>query len=566
MPEYAVDEIDDISVVAGAAIYHLPIGDGMILSFVLRGHGAESDLLRVALHGARTAKVKLPYFLRVNSSLQDPYPFLAFSDPTLGLDRGNLLSWYLGTPRVDVDDWMEAVIRHVASKIDSGGVIFEGSSGGGFAALRLSARFSSSVALCFSPQTDTFNYLGGVFVKRVVRNLFGAADRDVVQSAYPYRFSVIDLYRDGMHRNNLVTYAQNDGDDEHVRDHMSPFLQSIEYDAATGRSNLDNFVLVREHVADGHGPHPITRWNELFEESVQRLRRHIMAADPLPPGAEPSCDRRGQVGLSGVDRADSADAPENIGDGATPMPVVAPTDFSDGRLAFRVYPPKDHATASRTLVAFLHSVVDPTVHPHPFLDSPLRPRELGAWSVVIPDPTFSSGSTLRVGWYLGQESWDPLLDVEKALLRVAERTDCEEVLLVAPSTAAIIASRLVARSTVFSALFLAPVFSLADEGRDSKFVRRVHESAFPSFASIQDVARSDSRASWIQMDAARVRVFVNSSSPSWGAVGSVGLDQVNAARASSVLLPESREGLFSGQQTAANPAGVASIIEEHLNG
>ncbi|WP_146009001.1 hypothetical protein [Zhihengliuella halotolerans] len=558
LTEYMIDDVADVRIDDAAAIYHLAIGDGMILSFVLRAGGEQHDVLRVALHGARTAKVKLPYFLRVSSSLQGSYPFIAFSDPTLGLDEGNLLSWYLGTPGVDVDDWMERVVRYIASATGASGVVFEGSSGGGYTSLRLSARFAASVALCFSPQTDTFRYLGGVFVERVVRNLFLGCPEWELKARYPGRFSVTDLYGGHRHRGNLVTYAQNDGDAEHLRDHLAPFLEAIGYDHASGESNLENFRLVREHIAEGHGPHPLERWNELFEDSVAWLRRHIARTSPLPPGAEPMYTSEAEVAAPEAPKLELVD--ESGTEAASGVTLAA-----DGRLALNVRPPGPGGGRSETLVVYFHSVVDPVAHPYPYVDSPLRSERLNEWSVVVPDPTLALDATLRLGWYLGGESWDPLPDLEAALSAAADRVGARRILLVAPSTAALVASRLLGYSNRYLGLFLAPVFALSVDGAAATFVRRALDTAFPSVRSIEDVARSDSRPIWKTLDAERVRVFVNPESPEWKTRGHHHFALINQDRGGSLLAAEVREGLFAGHQTAAQPNQVECILEEWLN-
>ena len=112
LPIYHLENLDEFHPDEdhGTRIYQISIGDGMLLGFVVNAMHANNQVLRVTTHGAKGAQ-KGFLFNRFASAVQSKQPFVIFADPTLTLDQGNLLAWYVGTPTVNPDDWMEPIVR-----------------------------------------------------------------------------------------------------------------------------------------------------------------------------------------------------------------------------------------------------------------------------------------------------------------------------------------------------------------------------------------------------------------------------------------------------------------------
>src|SRR5690606_13788895 len=99
-------------------------------------------------------------------------------------------------------------------------VILYASSGGGFAALKLSALLPEATSIVINPQIDITRYESG-HVETFLRVCFDSMTREDAIQAYPDRLSVIpDVPK--LKENKLV-YAQNLVDKHHMVDHFEPF-------------------------------------------------------------------------------------------------------------------------------------------------------------------------------------------------------------------------------------------------------------------------------------------------------------------------------------------------------
>lgn len=140
-----------------AARYRHTLPGGQYLDALLVNK--ESDTMVVAFHGALDRKTHtLPRFewLRTLNGL--PVSTMYVGDPTLWMGEQVRLSWYVGWPEFDaqkaIAEWAVAAARAVGASR----VVFTGSSGGGFAALQVSALVPGSVALPFNAQTMIYQY------------------------------------------------------------------------------------------------------------------------------------------------------------------------------------------------------------------------------------------------------------------------------------------------------------------------------------------------------------------------------------------------------------------------
>lgn len=207
-----------------------PLARG-IYSFVAEGlehdflfSSAANDRLFVFLSGdAPRHKFQPPVFQRWSWAKTVPGHFLAISDPVLKLSEDIGLGWYIGTDDLDPTETLVSLIARVASSVGvtPQDIYFYGSSGGGFAALRLAARTPGSTAIVINPQIVVTDYTSRG-VQRFLDRHFGGLNPSEAIRAYPNRFSVLPQCGELSERNNVL-YVQNTLDNHHFKTHFKPF-------------------------------------------------------------------------------------------------------------------------------------------------------------------------------------------------------------------------------------------------------------------------------------------------------------------------------------------------------
>ncbi len=262
-------------------IYTVPIGDGMILAFLVNPRRAPAGDLRVGFHAAKGAGQTKGYrFAPLSICRASGSPFVLFADPTLTLAPYNVLSWYVGTADVDPDDAMETIIRRLMVASAAPYVLFEGSSGGGFVSMRLSARFSNSVAVPRIPQTDIFRYAATAPITQTLKTAWNGLTHAEILENYAHRFRIADLYTDpGWNRGNLITYVHNTGDVRHTQDHLTPFLQELGLRSTAYAAMNYRIIIQRIYVGKGHIGIPSDFWPAEANLALARLKK-------LKPDAE----------------------------------------------------------------------------------------------------------------------------------------------------------------------------------------------------------------------------------------------------------------------------------------
>lgn len=237
---------------------------------------SKSDVLRVAFHAAKNSKEGRGHkFSPIDLSRKSGDSFILFSDPTLVLSDSALLCWYLGTPDVNPDDWMELFVRRMMQACQAKFLIIEGSSGGGFTSMRFASRFSNAVAVPKIPQTDLFRYKPGPLAIALRDSGWGSWTYERILDECPERFRIADVYNDASwHRGNLVQYVQNMGDTTHVENHLKPLLRELGAPNEDVYSVLnDQFIISRPYTGTGHVAVPPPHWIAENTVAINRLRR-----------------------------------------------------------------------------------------------------------------------------------------------------------------------------------------------------------------------------------------------------------------------------------------------------
>lgn len=208
------------------AVHSVPLENGLTLDFYARL--GRSDELVLTFHGAyRKDNYLYPRFERVKS-LENAFPaHIAFADPTLRKDRSQkmLLSWYLGGPGWDPMDDILKVVMRAKGRTGAKHVLCIGGSGGGLAALRISAHIPGSLAYVQAPATDIHNCFPTAKAN-YFKTVWPGWDMDTLLDAFPERFNMPELYR-RRPLENYVYYAQSSQDPHYITTHFEPFRKAL---------------------------------------------------------------------------------------------------------------------------------------------------------------------------------------------------------------------------------------------------------------------------------------------------------------------------------------------------
>ncbi|MGP5254614.1 heparinase II/III domain-containing protein [Glutamicibacter ardleyensis] len=211
---------------------------------------APGSTLTVMFHGAvDRAKTTLPLFQRLRfQKTLNAGPTVCFSDPTLDLSSDLRLGWYLGTERVALANEIATATKMLVKSLGCTDVVFQGGSGGGFAALQVGARYPGSHVVAQNPQTDVREY-----IKTHARNALIAAYGDPEigeQHQFLDRIDVMYALRT-LDPNMSVTLVMNKGDVFHETKHAAPLrhvvtdlpgvsIDNINLDLGPGHKGLSN--------------------------------------------------------------------------------------------------------------------------------------------------------------------------------------------------------------------------------------------------------------------------------------------------------------------------------------
>lgn len=269
-------EAFDPDAAPGVSRYQHTFDNGVPLDALLVNR--ESDVLVVSFHGALAQGTQsLPRFEWLRKIGQHDVSSLYFSDPALHLKDTLELAWFTGWEGLDLQQVMAQWSMAAARAIGATRIVFLGSSGGGFAALQVSALVPGSLALPFNPQTSIHAYLAGgenripqlLYVNSVWPQLApGGADAldPNVDWSEPLGERASALRRYAHPVPNYVLYVEN-SNEFHYQDHYLPFL------AATARGgNLPRVRVYEYQGSDGHAPPSPDHFHAALTEALEWVR------------------------------------------------------------------------------------------------------------------------------------------------------------------------------------------------------------------------------------------------------------------------------------------------------
>jgi hypothetical protein len=206
-------------------IYH---SDNQGFRFDFLWHPREgSDRLFVLFSGdAMRNKFDPPLFQRWTWASNFPGHCLFVSDPSLYLDPSLGLAWYAGTSTFDPMPVIAETVASFASQFDipPERVWTYGSSGGGFAAVRMLNYLDGAGAVAVNPQTSICAY-ERKSVERYLKICFNSRSRAQALSDFPQRISLIEN-SERLSDRKLI-YVQNVLDQHHFTDHYLPFISAM---------------------------------------------------------------------------------------------------------------------------------------------------------------------------------------------------------------------------------------------------------------------------------------------------------------------------------------------------
>lgn len=233
--------------------------DGCEIPVLLKKKESAKKLF-IFLNGSvslKTQEVYYPYFSRVPLSDKFEGNCLYIYDQSLNMEKNYTLGWYRGVGECSLHD---KYIKLIQKFIDELGikykdVVFYGSSGGGFAALKFAESFPKSTAVAINPQINCLAYNNIKAVEKFKDTFLDYSDKSQVE---------IDSSKFSK-RGAKFIIVQNKQDIDHYENHFKPFWKRISRNTEGYDSAYHNYALLYDHES-GHGGEPL----EVFEQ-VKKL-------------------------------------------------------------------------------------------------------------------------------------------------------------------------------------------------------------------------------------------------------------------------------------------------------
>ena len=216
---------DGASVAEKNTLYKLDV-DGFRFDFLWRPKTHQPRLFVMFSGDARRDKYTPPVFQRWSWAKRFPGSCLFFSDPSLQLSDKLGLAWYSGTTDFDPLIPIRGIVERVAELIGVApdGIFSYGSSGGGFAALRLCSMMSQAGCVTINPQIVIPRYIER-HVRLYLDTCFGGISPEEALARFPDRFDL--SHNPGRFRDKRIIFMQNTLDTHHFDEHYGAFCRSI---------------------------------------------------------------------------------------------------------------------------------------------------------------------------------------------------------------------------------------------------------------------------------------------------------------------------------------------------
>lgn len=225
----------------------------------------DSDKLFVMFSGdALRQQYEPPVFQRWTWAPHFPGHCLYISDPSLFLADDLGLAWYAGTQDFDPQDVISTRIQKIAEflGVTQSNIYTYGSSGGGFAAIRMQLSLPKITAIAVNPQTSILNYNSRA-VEKYLSICFNGRSRVEMREEFPRRVSLlenVDILKSGK-----ILISQNESDKHHYSNHLKPFCKAIGVPVI----HDEKHARFRRFVFDLEGGHNKAETPEVFREILR---------------------------------------------------------------------------------------------------------------------------------------------------------------------------------------------------------------------------------------------------------------------------------------------------------
>lgn len=243
----------------------------------------DSPYLFVFFSGARNPeKSILPHLDRWSWANKFPGSCLYISDPSYYIDPDNLkLAWYVGPENNDYVKSIVKLIRKVSFLllVDLSKVILYGSSGGGFAALKVLGEMNDGVAISINPQTNILRYTPS-HVNNFIKIVYGKLRDEISEKFKDERLSVYS----GLARLNKGKFIllQNVQDEFHYINHYLPLCAYLGISPENNRDQLKFYNTWLYDCESGHGPEPKDLVPKLIDVAIKLTSLNFCNINTLP--------------------------------------------------------------------------------------------------------------------------------------------------------------------------------------------------------------------------------------------------------------------------------------------
>lgn len=288
------DELSRVSVPLNhAAWFRLPTNRAELPIDILVLNRGSNDLVG-SFHGALNRQLyEIPRFERLNSLLKFGSSLVVVSDPSLHMSDALQLSWFTGWSDYDAHAAIAQAITSIQERLGTQRLVLSGSSGGGFAALQISALIPESIAVAFNPQTDIHSYLNAgtslaaqrAYAQIVWPDVMGKTVTDSQlyvdwTADLPVRLSALRTY--GSPTSNRIVLVQNI-DEFHYEHHYLPMLAACARGGNLGRVKTFEYAGGELHTP----PTP-----QIFHDAMTRVLADDYSENWLGTGAAPVMPKR----------------------------------------------------------------------------------------------------------------------------------------------------------------------------------------------------------------------------------------------------------------------------------
>lgn len=213
-------------------------------------------------------KLAPPVFQRWKWVDRFPGSVLYVSDPALHLDETISLGWYIGTKKEDCYNVISEVILHVAKELEisCSDIIGYGSSGGGYASIRMSDFIPEMTCVAINPQIEIHRYFQKPTINKFLKVCFNENYNNFDFKKNSDRFSLIRAPEELADKK--VILAQNILDTHHYNEHYLPYCTAR---GVNGRSSYssNNFKTI---VFENKGGHSGAETNEVFHKIMKMIK------------------------------------------------------------------------------------------------------------------------------------------------------------------------------------------------------------------------------------------------------------------------------------------------------